>query len=337
MAEPTNTERRNPRAVYALILAGGAASRFWPSSDDDHPKYLLRIGEYTLLELAWQRALATTEPECVYIVTSAAQAHLFPAALPEFQTANLIIEPARRDTAAAVALGVRRIAEIDPEAWVLVLPADQLIEPADALSAGVRRARAVENARDAIHVFGIVPTRPDPGFGYIQPGPELAPGVRAVKSFREKPGCEAAEQFVQQGWLWNAGCFLFNIPAFERELARHLPDHSARLAAAAVSEADYAGLESTSIDFGMIEKADSLRVITLAAEFDDIGTWDALFRRLPREGSELASVGGVNNRGFGAQIVVVGESNLLIVVSDGKVLVLKQGHGQDVKKANPGA
>ncbi|MBX3459583.1 MAG: NTP transferase domain-containing protein [Planctomycetes bacterium] len=332
MADPAGTERRNPRAVYALILAGGASSRFWPASGDEHPKYLLRVGEYTLLELAWQRALATTDAERVYLVTGAMQAHLFPEALPGLPRANLVIEPARRDTAAAIALGVRRIAAIDPEAWVMVLPADQLIEPVDALAAGVKRARAAQDAREHIHVFGIQPARPEGGFGYIQPGPQVAPGVRAVSSFREKPGADA-DSMVQQGWLWNAGCFLFNVPAFEAELQRHMPAHSARLAGTGVSESDYEGLESVSIDYGLIEKAQNLRVVELAAEFDDIGTWDALFKRLPQQGSEVQTVGGANNRGFGAEIVVVGESNLYVVVSDGKVLVLKQGHGHEVKKA----
>lgn len=333
MADQAGTERRNPRAVYALILAGGASSRFWPASGDQHPKYLLRIGDHTLLELAWQRALATTDPERVFLVTGPAQAHLFPEALPALPRANLIIEPARRDTAAAIALGVSRIAAIDPEAWVLVLPADQLIEPVDALAAGVKRARAAEGGRDCIHVFGIQPARPEGGFGYIQPGPQVVPGVRGVKSFREKPGPDA-EQLVQQGWLWNAGCFLFNAPAFALEMQRHMPAHSARLAIPSVSAADYEALDKISIDYGLIEKSANLRVIELAAEFDDIGTWDALFKRLPLEGSELPTVGGANNRGFGAEVVVVGESNLIVVVSDGKVLVMKQGHGNEVKKVS---
>ncbi|MCC7508588.1 MAG: NTP transferase domain-containing protein [Planctomycetes bacterium] len=331
MAEPPNTERRNPRALYVLILAGGASSRLWPSSSDEYPKYLMHIGGQSLLEMAWQRALAVTDPAHVFLVTGAAQAHLFAAALPDLPQANLIVEPARRDTAAAVAYGARHIAAIDPEAWLLVLPADQIIEPTDALAAGVRRARAAEGARDCIHIFGVQPARAEGAFGYIQPGPDLAPGVFAVKAFREKPGPEA-NQLVQQGWYWNAGCFFFNLPAFETELQRHLPTHSARVAAASVGAAGYTALESISIDFGLIEKVRNLRMVELTGEFDDVGTWDAVFQRLPLEGTELVTVGGNNNRGFGAEIVVVGESNLLVVVSDGKVLVLKQGHGHDVKK-----
>jgi mannose-1-phosphate guanylyltransferase len=334
MTETPNAERRTPNALFALILAGGASSRFWPLSGDENPKYLLRIGEQTLLELAWHRALACTDASRIFLITGGAQAHLFPEALPALHTPNLIVEPARRDTAAAIALGVRRISAIDPHAWILVLPADQLIEPVDALAAGIRRAQATDGAADAIHIFGVEPTRAEPGFGYIQPGDELAPGIGPVKGFREKPGRSAAEQFVRDGWLWNAGCFLFNAGAFERELKQHLPGHSSRLnrAVADPGEREYAELDSISIDYGLIEKASNLRVISLAAEFDDIGTWDALLRRMPQGAAEAISVGGGANRAIGAQVAVVGESNLLVVVNGNRVLVLKQGHGHDVKK-----
>lgn len=331
MAGTPNTEHRTPNYLHALILAGGASSRFWPLSGDEHPKYLLRIGENTLLELAWQRARACTES--IFLVTGGAQAHLIPEALPELQKSNLIVEPARRDTAAAIALGVRRIAERNPDAWVLVLPADQLIEPVDAPAAGVRRALGTQGAADAIHVFGIEPTRAEGGFGYIKSGDELAPGVRKAAGFREKPGSEAA-RFVRDGWLWNAGCFLFNAATFERELARHMPGHSSRLSRAVpeAGEREYGELESISIDFGLIEKVGNLRVISLAAEFDDIGTWDALLRRLPEGAAPAISVGGAGNHAIGAKVAVVGESNLLVVVNEGKVLVLKQGHGHEVKQ-----
>jgi mannose-1-phosphate guanylyltransferase len=318
--------------LYAVILAGGASSRFWPLSGDENPKYLLRVGDHTLLELAWQRALACTDASRIFLVTGGAQAHLFPEVLPDMHTSNLIVEPARRDTAAAIALSVKRIAAKVPGAWILALPADQLIEPVDALAAGIRRAQATAGADNAIHIFGVDPTRAEGGFGYIEPGDELAPGVHGVKGFREKPGEDEAHRMVRDGWLWNAGCFLFNAATFDRELKQHLPDHSSRFQATTVTEREYGELQSISIDYGLIEKAGNLRVISLAAEFDDIGTWDALLRRLPEGAANAVTVDGENNRAIGAQVAVVGESNLLVVVNNGKVLVLKRGHGQEVKK-----
>ena len=327
--------------LYAIILAGGASSRFWPLSGDEHPKYLLKPdGDHTLLELAWRRAVQCTSAGKVIVVTTGPQAHLLREALPEIDAANLCVEPARRDTAAAVTLGCKRVHALDPDADVLVLPADTLLEPAGALANGVNGARAREGYRDAIHVFGVKPAYAHEGFGYVQPGEALGDGVHAVQAFKEKPGSQQATEMIEQGWLWNIGCFLFALPTYQRELSAHLPGHSRRLKPtdpATVSEQDYAELESISIDFGLIEKTGSLRVVALEAEFDDIGSWDALLGRLEKAGNPpqtAITVEGQGNYAAGeaAQVAVVGESNLLVVVSDGRILVLKRGHGQDVKK-----
>jgi mannose-1-phosphate guanylyltransferase len=324
--------------LFAIILAGGASSRFWPLSGDEHPKYLLRPdGERTLLELAWARAALCTSR--IVVVTSGPQAHLLREALPDLDASMLCVEPARRDTAAAIALGCKRVFALDPDADVLVLPADTLLEPPNALADGVKLARAQAGYRDAIHVFGVNPARAEGGFGYIDPGDQIAPGVVKVRGFKEKPGREQAAEFSKRGYLWNIGCFLFSLATFDRELRKHLPAHSTRLRPVVPgepTEADYEVLDSISIDFGLIEKVENLRAVKLDAEFDDIGTWDALLNRLEKAGQQPAqaiSVEGTANFAAGeATVAVVGESNLLVVVSNGKVLVLKRGHGQDVKK-----
>lgn len=327
--------------LYSIILAGGASSRFWPLSGDAHPKYLLKPdGEHTLLEMAWARALECTEARKILVVTAAPQAHLIREALPGLDSANLCIEPARRDTAAAITLGCKRVHALDPDADVLVLPADTLLEPANALSGGVAAARQQAGYRDAIHVFGVRPAAAHPAFGYIQPGGALGAGVSDVKGFKEKPGAELATRLIADGYLWNIGCFLFALQTYQSELHSHLPQHSRRLKPAepdVVSERDYVELESISIDFGLIEKTANLRVVSLDAAFDDIGTWDALLDRLEQSGNppeQAVSIGGERNYAAGeaVQIAVVGESDLLVVVSNGRVLVLKRGHGQDVKK-----
>jgi mannose-1-phosphate guanylyltransferase len=325
--------------LYAMILAGGASSRFWPLSGDEHPKYLLKPGGvHSLLELAWRRARLCTPN--IIVVTSAAQAHIVCEALPELDASMLCVEPARRDTAAAIALGCKRVFVLDPDADVLVLPADTLLEPPAALAEGVRLARAQQGYRDAIHVFGVNPARAEGGFGYIEPGEQVAPGVVNVRGFKEKPGPAQAADFAKRGFLWNIGCFLFSLATFDRELRKHLPKHSTRLRPVVMgepTEADYEVLDSISIDFGLIEKVDNLRAVKLDAEFDDIGAWDALLARVEKAGGSIQqaiSIAGSNNYAAGdaSQVAVVGESNLLVVVSNGKVLVLKRGHGQDVKR-----
>jgi mannose-1-phosphate guanylyltransferase len=327
--------------LYCIILAGGASSRFWPLSGDEHPKYLLKPdGDRTLIELAWRRAAMCTQTSRIVVVTADAQAHMVREALPDLDASMLCVEPARRDTAAAIALGCKRVFSQDSDADVLVLPADTLLEPPDALAQGVKLARVQTGYRDAIHIFAVNPARAEGGFGYIEPGEEIAPGVIKVRGFKEKPGPSQAVEFAKRGYLWNVGCFLFSLATFDRELRKHLPQHSTRLrpvVADQPTEADYELLDSISIDFGVIEKVDNLRAVRLDAAFDDIGTWDALLNRLEKSGrgpGQAISVGGAGNvaAGEATSVAVVGESNLLIVVSGGNVLVLNRGHGQDVKK-----
>jgi mannose-1-phosphate guanylyltransferase len=281
-----------------------------------------------------------TEPSRVLVVTSGAQAHLVREALPGLDASMLCVEPARRDTAAAIALGCKRVFALDADADVLVLPADTLLQPANALADGVKLARAQDGYREAIHVFAVNPARAEGGFGYIEPGEELAAGVVKVRGFKEKPGATQAAEFASRGYLWNIGCFLFSLATFDRELRKHLPAHSTRLrpvTPGALTETDYADLDSISIDFGVIEKVENLRAIKMDDEFDDIGSWDALLARLERTGGTIGQaikVGGSNNfaAGEATTVAVVGESNLLVVISEGKVLVLKRGHGQEVKR-----
>lgn len=329
--------------LYALILAGGASSRFWPLCGDEHPKYLFKPdGERSLLQLAYLRALACTDADRIFIVTGAAQARRIAQTLPELPADSLLVEPARRDTAAAIALGVREIGRRDPSAHLLVLPSDQLLEPHQALHQGIAAARARNDFEEFIHLFAVTPTRPEGGFGYIEAGEEVAPGLRTVLSFREKPGEEAARRLLEnRRYLWNAGCFLFDIRAFDRELARHLPSHSSRLRPVGdgmMDPAAYEQLEPISLDFGLLERCKALRAIALAADFDDIGTWDALLARLEMAGKPpraALSVGGSRNNVVaesGELVGIVGDSDLLVVVSGKRVLVLKKGAGQGVKQ-----
>lgn len=326
-------------ALYALILAGGASSRFWPLSGDEYPKYLLRPdGQDTLLELAYKRAHQCTGVDNIIVVTAAAQTEAVRRALPALPTANLCIEPSRRDTAAAISFGCKVISRRDPEADVLVLPADTLLEPESALANAVLRASAAVGFESAIHVFGVKPRHAEGGFGYIDCGDPVGDGVSAVHSFVEKPGARAQE-LLERGFLWNVGCFLFRLTTFDRELAAHLPGHSSRLKPAEPGEvlpADYDALESISIDYGLMEKASNLRVCEVAAEFDDIGTWDALLRRGTCSQGTLAEVDATGNSAIapGRQVAVVGASDLLVVVHGDRVLVMHKGSGQMVKQVN---
>lgn len=324
-------------SLFAIILAGGASSRFWPLSGDEHPKYLLRPdGKRTLIELAFERALACTDAGRILVVTSAAQADGVRRALPALPAQNVCVEPARRDTAAAIGLGCKAVAAREADADVLVLPADTLIEPKGAFAAAVAAARAAPGVADAIHVFGVRPAEPQAGYGYIERGDALGNGVFAVRRFVEKPG-DGARDLIARGFLWNVGCFLFRLATFDREMASHLPTHSQRLHPAqpgAVTAEDYTGLPSISIDYGLIEKARNLRVAVVEATFDDIGTWDALLRA-GGAGQGILISSGQGNIAIapGRTVAVVGADDLLIVADGERILVMRKGAGQQVKQA----
>ncbi|MCC6573094.1 MAG: mannose-1-phosphate guanylyltransferase [Planctomycetes bacterium] len=328
--------------LYAVILAGGASSRFWPLSGDEHPKYLLKPdGKRTLLEHAFERAKACTSPDRILVVTNPAQVRRVAETLPDLLAENLCIEPARRDTAAAIALSCRVLASRDPNAQVLVLPADQIIEPVSALAEAVRKAREQKDFGEYLHVFGIKPRRAEAGYGYIKADQCFSPGLCRVVGFREKPDAATAQRYASDGLhYWNAGCLLFAISAFERELASHMPSHSRRLhpAEGEVDQAAYKDLEAVSIDYGVLEKTKALRMIQLEAEFDDIGTWDALLARLEKLGvpprAAFSVAGGSGNLviGGGELVGVAGLSDVLVVIEGKKVLVLKRGSGQAVKE-----
>ncbi|MHC4841828.1 MAG: mannose-1-phosphate guanylyltransferase, partial [Planctomycetota bacterium] len=322
-------------ATYAIIMAGGASSRFWPRSGDEFPKYLLKPdGANSLLQLAFKRAMDCCAASNVLIVTGGAQADIIRIELPDLSPDNLIIEPSRRDTAAAIALGCKEIHRRDPQANVVVLPADTLLTPPEVFSRAVESATALDDFSSFIHVFGAKPTRAEGGFGYIEPGNPVADLVFEVDSFKEKPGAEIARQYVDNGYLWNIGSFLFSLPHFLDELGQHLPNHSARLKPTNAEPAEYNEVESISVDFGIIERTSGLRVIKLDADFDDVGNWDALLQHQPRF-SEAVSVDGDNNVVLAddMKVAVVGESNLLVVKHGDRLLIMKKGHGQHVKQA----
>lgn len=321
--------------TYAIIMAGGASSRFWPRIGDEFPKYLLKPdGAKSLLQAAFARAADCCPAANILVVTGAAQAQIIRSELPELSENNLIVEPDRRDTAAAIVLGCKEIHKRDANANVIVLPADTLLTPPEVFAAGIKQAIATDGFSQHIHVLGAKPTRAEAGFGYIEAGESINENVCSVASFKEKPGSELAAEYVEKGYLWNIGSFLFYLPHFLSELGQHLPQHSSRLKPASSEAVDYAAVEPISIDFGIIERTKNLRVIKLDVDFDDIGNWDALLQHAPPE-TQAVSIEGSNNTVLadGLDVAVVGESNLLIVREGNRLLIMKKGHGQNVKQA----
>jgi mannose-1-phosphate guanylyltransferase len=336
--------------AYALILAGGGGTRLWPASRRTRPKQLLALGgTESLLRASFRRAAATFGPQRTVVVTAADQAEAVRAELPELPAANLVAEPAARNTAAAVGLGAAAVARTAGEQAVLaVLPSDAFIGDEPAFAAAL--ATAVAEAASAIVTIGIRPTHPETGFGYLRLGAPLRPSVFEVGAFVEKPDLPTARRYFEAGtYLWNSGMFFFTAGRILQEARRHMPELGAaldRFVAApdfdSAVAADYPGVPATSIDYGIMEKAEGIRVVPGDFGWNDVGSWAALgsIRRPDAAGNVVSgdaivadSSGSVVMSEPGAPLVgVVGVEDLVVVATRDAVLVVHKRDAQAVRK-----
>ena len=328
---------------WAVILAGGVGSRFWPISTPARPKQLLPLAtEEPLLTDALSRLAPLVPPERTLILTSTGLVEPIAALAPLIPRANLIAEPRPAGTAAALAWAAHEIARRDGrDAVMLSIHADWSVGDPAGFRAALSRAADAAEAHRALVTVGIVPVRPDPGFGYIQPGEAVSDGVRRVVRFIEKPDRARAEVMVREGYLWNSGIFVWRAGDFLDELAAHTPEVAPFLAAHGDSlEAFFAAVPTTiSVDVGVLER--SSRVLVLPGDFawDDVGTWAALRRVRDCDESNNAlrgpvhavqSHGNVVHAESGA-VVLYGVSDLVVVCRDGLTLVTTIDRASDLK------
>ena len=275
---------------YAVIMAGGAGKRLWPLSRLNRPKQLLPLlNGKNLLELAVERLGGLFENENILVITSRQYAALVAEALPQLPPENIVGEPMGRDTANAIALRAELLAARDAEATMAVFTADQVIRPVQSFTENVRTAlTAAEENPEALLTFGIHPTWPHTGLGYIHCGKTISDGIHEVLAFKEKPGHHTARQYVESGQhYWNSGMFVWKLPAIRKALGKFLPNTAERLSAvcdATREGKDYSGildevypkLEKISIDYAVMEKASRVLMVELKCEWLDIGAWPAL-------------------------------------------------------------
>ena len=341
---------------HAVILAGGAGTRLWPASRRSRPKQLLALGGDESLLAATVRRAGGAATGGVMVVTAHDQVA---AARVEAPGAEILGEPAARNTAAALGLAAVFLVERDPDAVIGAFPADHHVADEPAFARTVERAFSAAERGDVIGTIGLVPTRAETGFGYLELGDsreaELGvPGVRAVTRFVEKPDAATAAAYLAGGsHLWNGGMFFVRARRLLGDIARFLPATAAGLdriaaalrdrgAAAAADEAArvYPTLPSISIDHGLMEKAD--RVVTVPGAFgwNDIGSWDALAEVRPRDADGNTVLGDgivVDSRGTvviadpGRVVAVIGCSDLVVVQSGDAVLVVPRDRAQDVR------
>ncbi len=342
--------------LYATILAGGSGTRFWPKSRTNVPKQFLALqGAGSLLQDTVERITPLIPPAHTFVVTAAYQRDQTLAQLPAVPAANVLAEPNGRNTAAAIALAASHLAALEPDALMLVLPADHAIADAAAFCACVEQAAAVVQQHDVLMTLGIWPTFAATGYGYIKLGHSLeTPGVpqaHTVAQFMEKPAAAAAAEMVASGeYLWNGGIFLWRVETIVRELRRHLPklwrgiEAYATAQQADANETDladqYAQLQSISIDYGVLERSDCVGVLPVDFAWSDVGSWRALADLHAADSEGNVVIG--HHLGHDTTNVIVyspeklvatiGVSNVIIVQTDDVVLICDAERDQDVRE-----
>lgn len=337
--------------IIPVILSGGAGTRLWPLSRPDHPKQMHRLGgDTTMLQAAALRAFDPDLFAAPIVVGSAALADAVEAQLRAcgVEPGALILEPAPRNTAAAVALA----AVEGGEALMLVMPSDHLIADAAAFRAAVRAGSAAAR-KGWLVTFGIHPEFAETGYGYIQRAEAIEPGVYRAERFVEKPDRATAERYVSEGcYDWNGGIFLFRADAMRAALARHAPDILGPVEQA-LAAAERGGIRLTpepgafararaeSIDHAVMEKAERVGVVPVQMGWSDVGSWDALYGVGPADadGNVLrGQIETLDTRGTlvateGPVVVTIGVEDLIVVATGDAVLVARRGESQRVKEA----
>jgi mannose-1-phosphate guanylyltransferase len=342
-------------SIYALILAGGSGERFWPLSRRARPKQLLRlVSNKTLLEETVARVDGWVPRERILILTNVEQESAVRELLKDFPRENIVAEPAKRDTAAAVALGAGWVAIRDHAATMVVLPADHVIRDEKAFHETMNLAAAAAEETGGLVTIGIKPTWACPGFGYIELGEPVrlkrSKGtVHHVVRFREKPNVDLADAFLRSGhFRWNAGMFVWSVPTLLSEFNRHAPelaDFISQLRAAGkfenVLRERFAKLPRVSFDYAIMEKADRVLVVEASFDWDDVGSWSAVAKYFKQDEHNNAAncattvSDATNNIVYdedGTAITLLGVHNLIVVRTRDAVLICHRHQAEKIKE-----
>ena len=336
--------------IVPVILSGGSGTRLWPVSREAYPKqFLPLVGEDTMLQATWKRVAQVAGAAPIVVAN---QEHRFMAA-EQLRECNvtpqaLILEPIGRNTAPAIAIAALQAMANGDDALLLVLPSDHVVRDEKAFHEAVKQAAAAAQTGKLV-TFGIVPTAPETGYGYIKAA--TGQGVRAVERFVEKPNLETAEQYVRSGeYFWNSGMFLFKASRYLAELEALQPAILAASRAAldkASRDSDFIRLDADafaaspndSIDYAVMEKTADAAVVPLDAGWNDVGSWSALWEVSDKDASGNACHGDViavdcrNSYAYGSRLIaMVGLDDVVVVETDDAVFVGHKDRVQDVKE-----
>jgi mannose-1-phosphate guanylyltransferase len=327
---------------WAVLLAGGSGTRFWPLSTPATPKQLLPLsGAGSTAEESIERLTGLVPRERVLVVAGASLAARLRELL-KLPAENLLIEPRPASTGPALIWATWEARRRDPDAEVLSLHADWVVGDPAAFRRTAELALTAARAHDRLVTVGVVPSRPETGYGYIVPGVPLDDGVRMVARFSEKPDAATALDLMAAGALWNSGLFAWTAARLLAEAERHTPEVAAALPA--LEQADVSGffraVTPISIDVGLLERSAAVAVVSGAFAWDDVGTWQALARVRPKDPNGNVVVGPAVVLDSsdcivwsdGAPIVLSGVQDLVVVHANGRILVMPAERAADMKQ-----
>jgi len=340
-------------SFFAVIMAGGVGKRFWPQSRRVTPKQLLPIaGNESMLRMTIDRLKNITDPGQILIITNSDQEEAIRLECPELPEDNILIEPEGKNTAPAIGLAAIIIQHRDPDAIMGVFPADHYIKDVKSFADYMQQGIKIANEMKGLVTFGVVPTRPATGYGYIQFHGRTNPvePIYAVKAFAEKPDMKTAQLFLESGdFLWNSGMFVWRVDSILQSFQEFLPeiwDSLDNIKGAigktvwnSVLTVEWATLRSISIDYGIMEKAQNVYVVRVDFSWNDVGSWDAVYDMREKDGNRNVSKGQIifhgseNNLVFaeGKTVALVGIDDLVVIDTKDALLIIPRGQTERVK------
>lgn len=342
----------NTNHEYVVIMAGGAGTRFWPASTEEHPKQFLDIlglGK-TLLQMTYERFLPLVPKEKIYVVTNRKYEDLVARQLPKLPRSNILGEPSRNNTAPCIAYATYKILDEDPKANIVVASSDHLILKEAEFLDRVRTGLAFTAEKDVICCLGIQPSRPDTGYGYIHFGKEESESIFKVIGFKEKPDSATAKQYLEEGsYIWNSGIFIFSGKSMIKALRTYAP-----LICDLLSEVPYNSSEeyeilnerypltpNISIDYAVMESAENICTLPADIGWSDLGTWASLHVELNKDenGNSVQAErsilqkaeGNLIRTQVGKTVVIRGMKNMIVVDEKDALLIFPMEQEQEIK------
>jgi mannose-1-phosphate guanylyltransferase len=340
---------------YAILMAGGVGSRFWPVSTEAFPKQfhdMLGTGD-TLIQKTFYRLAHLIPKENIFILTNERYNDLVLEQLPEVTQRQVVLEPAMRNTAPCILYASLKIQKENPDALMIVAPSDHWIEDEATFSKNVQQAFDFCSKNNALMTLGIQPTFPNTGYGYIEFDKTSAEAIKSVNQFREKPDYETAKQFIAQGnFLWNAGIFMWSVKSVIEAFKNNQPQLSALFEGGMSAynteletqfiKDNYPNADNISVDYAIMEKSNNVFVIAAEFDWNDLGTWGSLYDKLDKDQNNNAVVnarvlsedasGNMIRAEVGKKIVISDLKNYIIVDCKDTLIIVPKSQEQEIKQ-----